>query len=63
MAVIKASNSSLIVQTQQGIYIGGQIVINGTNVNYWFDIPYAQQPIRNLRSMLSQSPATANKTK
>jgi hypothetical protein len=49
--VTKATNISPMAQTQQGVYIGRQITINGTNVNYWFGIPYAQQPIGNLRWM------------
>ncbi len=58
-----ASNHSLIAQTQQGVYIGRQTTVNGTNVNYWYGIPYAQQPIGNLRWMPPQALATSNDTK
>lgn len=47
--VIIANNNSLRAQTKQGVYIGRQTTINGMNVNYWYGIPYAQQPIGNLR--------------
>ncbi|CAF1505786.1 unnamed protein product [Adineta steineri] len=52
-----------MAQTQQGIYIGRQITINGTNVNYWYGIPYAEQPIGNLRWMPPRILATSNGTK
>ena len=49
--------------TQQGVYIGRQITMNGTNVNYWYGISYAQQPIGNLRWMPSRALAMSNGTK
>ncbi len=39
--IIKATNISPTAQTQQGVYIGRQMTINDTNVNYWYGIPYA----------------------
>ncbi|CAF1019932.1 unnamed protein product [Adineta steineri] len=59
----KATNTSPMAQTQQGVYIGRQITINGTNVNYWYGIPYAQQPIGNLRWKPPQALAISNDTK
>ncbi|CAF0975270.1 unnamed protein product [Adineta steineri] len=59
----KATNTSPMAQTQQGVYIGRQITINGTNVNYWYGIPYAQQPIGNLRWKPPQALAMSNDTK
>jgi carboxylesterase type B len=49
ISIVTASNNEPRAQTQQGIYIGRQITIHGTNVNYWGGIPYAQQPVGNLR--------------
>ena len=45
----KTSNASLIAQTQQGVYLGKQTTMNGVNVNFWYGIPYAQQPVGTLR--------------
>ena len=58
-----ASDPSPTDQTQQGIYIGHQITINGTNVNYWYSVPYAQQPIDELRWKLPQALPISNGTK
>jgi carboxylesterase type B len=55
-----ATNTSLMAQTQQGFYVGRQSTVNGTNVNYWYGIPYAQQPIGNLRWMPSRALAISN---
>jgi carboxylesterase type B len=60
--VIIANNNSLRGQTKQGVYIGRQTSINGTNVNYWYGIPYAQQPIDNLRWMPPTPLAASNGT-
>ena len=60
--MIIASNSSPRAQTDQGVYIGQQTTINGSNVNYWYGIPYAQQPIGNLRWMPPRSLPTFNGT-
>jgi carboxylesterase type B len=57
-----ANNNSLIAQTQQGVYIGRQTTNNGTNVNYWYGIPYAQQPIGSLRWMPPQALTISNGT-
>ena len=57
-----ASNASPMAQTQQGVYIGRQITMNGTNVNYWYGIPYAQQPIDNLRWMPPRALPISNGT-
>ncbi|CAF1418779.1 unnamed protein product [Adineta steineri] len=59
----KATNTLPMAQTQQGVYIGRQITINGTNVNYWYGIPYAQQPISDLRWKPPQVLAISNDTK
>lgn len=56
------SNDTLMAQTQQGIYIGRQVTINGTNVSYWYGIPYAQQPIGNLRWVPPQALPMSNNT-
>ncbi|CAF1328369.1 unnamed protein product, partial [Didymodactylos carnosus] len=61
--VTKAANISPMAQTQQGVYIGSQITINGTNVNYWYGIPYAQQPIGNLRWMPPRALGISNSTR
>jgi carboxylesterase type B len=61
--ITKATNIAPTAQTQQGVYIGRQITINGTNVNYWYGIPYAQQPIGNLRWMPPRALAISNGTK
>lgn len=45
----RMSHSLPMAQTQQGVYIGVQTPINGTNINYWYGIPYAQDPTGNLR--------------
>ena len=63
MPVIIGNNTSPTAQTQQGVYVGRQITVNGTNVNYWYGIPYAQQPIDNLRWMPPQALAISNGTK
>ncbi|CAF1428961.1 unnamed protein product [Adineta ricciae] len=47
---------------EQGIYIGRQMTTNGTNVNYWLGIPYAQQSVGSLRWTPPQALATANET-
>jgi carboxylesterase type B len=60
--VIIANNKLPRAHTKQGIYIGRQTTINGTNVNYWYGIPYAQQPIGNLRWMPPQVLPTSNGT-
>ena len=60
---IKASNSSVIAQTQQGAYIGHQTIVKGVKVNYWYGIPYAQQPIDKLRWMPPQALGASNGTK
>jgi carboxylesterase type B len=60
--VTKATNISPMAPTQQGVYIGRQITINGTNVNYWYGIPYVQQPIDDLRWMPPQALAVSNGT-
>jgi carboxylesterase type B len=60
--VIIANNNSLRAQTKQGVYIDRQITISGTNVNHWYGIPYAQQPIDNLRWMPPQPLAVSNGT-
>ena len=54
--------NSTTADTQQGAYIGQQTTINGTDVNYWYGIPYAQQPIDNLRWMPPQPLAVSNGT-
>ena len=58
--VIIASNNSLKAQTQQGVYVGRQITINDTKINYWYGIPYAQQPIGSLRWKPPQPLAASN---
>jgi carboxylesterase type B len=60
--IIIADNNFLRAQTKQGVYIGRQTTINSTNVNYWYGIPYAQQPIGNLRWMPPQPLAASNST-
>jgi carboxylesterase type B len=57
-----ASNDSLTAQTQQGFYIGNQTTVNGISVSYWYGIPYAQQPIGNLRWMPTQALPASNGT-
>ena len=54
--------NSTTADTQQGAYIGQQTTINGTDVNYWYGVPYAQQPIDNLRWMPPQPLAVSNGT-
>ena len=61
--ILIATDASPTAQTQQGVYIGRQITMNGTNVNYWYGIPYAQQPIDKLRWMPPQALAISNETK
>lgn len=63
ISTVKGTYISSTAQTQQGIYIGRQTTTNGTNVNYWFGIPYAQQPIDNLRWMPPQVLPSSNDTK
>ena len=60
--IIIPSHSSPTAQTDQGIYIGQQTTINGSKVNYWYGIPYARQPVGNLRWMPPQSLPTSNGT-
>ena len=52
--LIAANENSTIANTQQGVYIGEQVTIGGTNVNSWYGIPYAEQPVGNLRWMPPQ---------
>ena len=59
----KGADISPSAQTQQGIYIGRQTTIHGTNVNYWLGILYAQAPIGNLRWMPPQALAISNVTR
>ena len=61
--VTKATDVSPMAPTQQGVYVGRQITINGTNVNYWYGIPYAQQPIDDLRWMPPRALGISNDTK
>ncbi|CAF2198163.1 unnamed protein product [Rotaria magnacalcarata] len=61
--VIVASNPSPTAQTQQGVYVGLQTTVNGTDINYWYGIPYAQQPIGNLRWKPPQPLEMSNGTK
>jgi carboxylesterase type B len=56
------SNDSVVAQTQQGVYTGRQTTVNGVNINYWYGIPYAQQPIGNLRWMPPHVLAASNGT-
>lgn len=56
-------NISPMAQTQQGIYVGCQVAVDNININYWYGIPYAQQPIDNLRWMPPQALVTSNSTK
>ena len=49
ISVGKADTTLPTAETQQGTYIGQRKVVEGVNVNYWYGIPYAQQPIGNLR--------------
>jgi carboxylesterase type B len=60
--VIIASNASPRAETQQGVYIGRQKKVDGTNINYWYGIPFAQQPIGKLRWMPPQALAISNGT-
>ena len=62
VSLISASNSSPVAYTQQGAYIGQEIIIDGTNISYWYGIPYAQQPVGNLRWMPPQTLGTSNGT-
>ena len=48
------SGNSIIANTQQGVYIGEQETISDVNVTSWYGIPYAQQPVGNLRWMPPQ---------
>ena len=57
-----ANNDLPSAQTEQGVYIGGKSTINGITVNYWYGIPYAQQPIGSLRWMPPQPLSTSNDT-
>ena len=60
---VVTGNSSPTAQTEQGIYIGIQTTINNTVLNYWYGVPYAQQPIGNLRWKPPQPLQAANGTK
>ncbi|CAF3396204.1 unnamed protein product [Rotaria socialis] len=60
--VIIASYISPIAETQQGAYIGRQVIVNGTSVNYWYGIPYAQQPTGDLRWKPPRALGLANDT-
>lgn len=62
-SVARAIDISPMAPTQQGIYIGRQATINGRNVNYWYGIPYAQQPVGHPRWMPPQALGTFNDTK
>lgn len=42
-------------QTHHGIYVGQQTRVNDIKVNTWYGIPYAQQPVGNLRWMPPQA--------
>ena len=59
---ITASNASPRAETQQGVYIGRQKKVAESNLNYWYGIPFAQQPINNLRWMPPQALAISNGT-
>ncbi|CAF0841585.1 unnamed protein product [Adineta ricciae] len=63
LLLVTVSNASPTAQTHQGIYVGHQVRINETSVNVWYGIPYAQQPIGNLRWMPPQTLGEANGTK
>ncbi|CAF1131959.1 unnamed protein product [Adineta steineri] len=52
---VTVNNNTLIARTHQGFYIGRQNIVNGTNIKYWYGIPYAQQPIENRRWMPPQA--------
>ena len=54
-AVTAVRNLSPQAQTQHGVYVGRQTRVNDVNVNTWYGIPYAQQPIGNLRWMPPQA--------
>ena len=60
ISVTKATNISPMAQTEQGVYMGRQTIMNGMGVNYWYGISYAQQPIGNLRWMPPQVLPTSN---
>ena len=60
--VATASDNPPIANTQQGVYTGQQTTIDGTNINYWYGIPYAQQPTGGLRWMPPQPLAASNGT-
>ncbi|CAF1480081.1 unnamed protein product [Adineta ricciae] len=45
------------------MYLGRQKAYNNTLINYWYGIPYAQQPIGRLRWMPPQTLPTSNHTK
>ena len=62
LSVTAVSDTSPAAHTQQGVYIGRQTAVNGTNVNYWYGIPYAQQPIGDLRWIPPQALAVSNGT-
>ena len=63
VTIVRAHSDQPQAQTNQGIYIGRQIIHNGTNINNWLGIPYAQQPIGNLRWMPSQALPSSNDTR
>lgn len=63
VASIAISDSiSAKAETQQGTYIGRQIIFNDTGINYWCGIPYAQQPIGVLRWKSPRALSSANST-
>ena len=62
ISLIAMTAGSPVAYTQQGVYIGQEIMIEGTNVSYWYGIPYAQQPIGNLRWMPPQPLGISNGT-
>lgn len=62
ISIVIASNNSMIAQTQQGIYIGRQLMVNNVSINYWLGIPYAEQPVGNLRWRPPQALGVSNNT-
>ena len=60
--IILTDASPPSAQTQQGVYIGRQTKVNDTNVNFWLGIPYAQQPVGNLRWKPPQPLSVGNET-
>ncbi|CAF1489381.1 unnamed protein product [Adineta ricciae] len=47
--IILASGNLPRAQTEQGVYIGSRSTINDITVACWYGIPYAEQPVDNLR--------------